>query len=413
MRTKYLAGHAEPEAALAGAIEGAWDHVVVMPACDEDAAALVGLVRASRGRRVLAVVVVNARTDHDASVHARNAALLAAGTEGAREPAPGVWFRAGEPDLVLVDRASPGRRFGVRDGVGLARKIGSDLALALADRIASPWIHFTDADAVLPASHFEVAAPRGTSALVRNFEHVASGDVQVDDAHRRYELALRYYVEGLRWAGSPYAFHTIGSIMGVDRDAYAGVRGVPRRQAGEDFYLLNKLAKLGPVVRVPGEPVQIRSRTSARVPFGTGPAVSRLMQDPQGPRIYAPESFRALRAWLAVLGRAEAGEWDERDLDELAPGLRERLEDALERVGAREPLQRLHARHHGSTRARQLRTWFDGFRTLKLIHALRDAGLADRPWREAFAGAPFLAGIDPDADVERVRATLAARDLAP
>ncbi len=34
-----------------------------------------------------------------------------------------------------------------------------------------------------------------------------------------------------------------GSSLGVLAPAYAEVRGFPRRQAGEDFYLLDKLAK--------------------------------------------------------------------------------------------------------------------------------------------------------------------------
>ena len=33
---------------------------------------------------------------------------------------------------------------------------------------------------------------------------------------------------------------------------------------------------------------------------------------------------------------------------------------------------------------------FDGFRTLKLIHALRDGGLSSLPWREALVAAPFI-----------------------
>ena len=64
---------------------------------------------------------------------------------------------------------------------------------------------------------------------------------------RLYEYSLRYYVAGLTYAQSPYAFHTIGSTMAVNAEHYASVRGFPRREAGEDFYLLNKLAKVGSV----------------------------------------------------------------------------------------------------------------------------------------------------------------------
>ena len=38
---------------------------------------------------------------------------------------------------------------------------------------------------------------------------------------------------------------------------------------------------------------------------------------------------------------------------------------------------------------RRFHTWFDAFRTLKLVHALRDEGLPSLAWREALAEAPF------------------------
>jgi hypothetical protein len=415
MRGKYLARHAEPEAAFAAAAEGTWDHVVVVPACAEPSDALAGLSPACAGRRVLGIVVVNGRGEHEAAVHGMNEALLAALIRGGDALASGLWLVRGEPDLLVVDRASEGRRFGPKDGVGLARKIGCDLALGLGERVGSRWIHMTDADVRLGPAYFDAAPDEAqqASAFVRHFEHVPSGDVAIDDAHIRYELSLRYYVLGLRWAGSPYAFHTVGSTLGVDARANAGVRGVPRRQAGEDFYLLNKLAKLGPVVRVDREPVRIMSRASSRVPFGTGPAVRRLLGRAEGPDVYAPESFVALRAWMGVLGRAGEGEggWDERELDALPSPIREALESGLDRLGARSALTELHRRHTGAARARQLHAWFDGFRTLKLVHALRDSGLADLPWREAFGRAPFLAGLDASADAAAVRADLIEREL--
>ena len=43
----------------------------------------------------------------------------------------------------------------------------------------------------------------------------------------------------------------------------------------------------------------------------------------------------------------------------------------------------------GATMRRHFHTWFDAFRTLKLVHALRDAGLPSMPWRQALAEAPF------------------------
>ncbi len=44
----------------------------------------------------------------------------------------------------------------------------------------------------------------------------------------------------------------------------------------------------------------------------------------------------------------------------------------------------------GPNLLRRLLEWNDAFRTLKLIHALRDGGLPSLPLRAALAAAPFL-----------------------
>ena len=61
-----------------------------------------------------------------------------------------------------------------------------------------------------------------------------------------YEIFLRYYVLGLKFAKSDYAFHTIGSTMLCTPDAYVKVEGMNKRKAAEDFYFLEKLAKIYP-----------------------------------------------------------------------------------------------------------------------------------------------------------------------
>ena len=68
-------------------------------------------------------------------------------------------------------------------------------------------------------------------------------------------LSLRYYVAGMKYARSHLThFHTIGSTMAVRASYYAKVRGFPKREAGEDFYLLNKLAKVGTVLELEASP---------------------------------------------------------------------------------------------------------------------------------------------------------------
>ena len=178
-------------------------------------------------------------------------------------------------------------------------------------------IHNSDADARLPAHLIDDA--RGAAAVIYPFRHQPPQDAGLAQAVRLYESSLHYYVLGLRWAGSPYAMHTVGSTIAVDAFAYAGVRGFPRRSGAEDFYLLNKLAKTG-VVHCPVEPaIVLETRASTRVPFGTGPAVRRiatLKQPLQDFTLYGPRCFAFVRDWIGTF-ESLWSEKEERRIDTL------------------------------------------------------------------------------------------------
>jgi hypothetical protein len=399
---KYLQHYAEPEV---GALDGlpavpCWENVLVIPACNENAGFLRPLPPCAG--RSLMVLVINETAGAAREVSLNNRRLaeaVQAGFEPAWQSAPeyglSLWRDPASPrDLLLADRFNEGRQLPAGGGVGLARKTGVDLALALVrrQRIRSRWIHCSDADVRLPATYFSCISGAAVdaadySALVYPYSHVGDGaeDSDVFSATQRYELSLRYYVAGLKFAGSPYAFHTIGSTMAVSASAYAKVRGFPRREAGEDFYLLNKLAKVGPVLELEAGPgcsaIEIESRCSDRVPFGTGAAVNRItaMHDPEaGYLYYNPAVFVLLRTWLQSLpaiwrsGRADPGEALRGQGGDRQPALLA----ALGELNTQKALE--HAfRQSGDLDQfkRQVHTWFDAFRTLKLIHALRGACL--------------------------------------
>ena len=205
---------------------------------------------------------------------------------------------------LLVDRFTQ-NQIPPKQGVGLARKIGCDLAVKLKQQgfIASNWIHCTDADAHLPDNYFDI--PGQGSAAVFNFTHFQAPhtyDPAVEEATQCYERAIKYYVAGLRWAGSPYAFNTVGSALAVEHQAYCQVRGFPKKAGGEDFYLLNKLAKLGPVIEAKHITVRLEPRLSQRTPFGTGQSVAQILTDKDRPAptlvYYHPQTFTHLKAWL-------------------------------------------------------------------------------------------------------------------
>jgi len=215
---------------------------------------------------------------------------------------------------------------------------------------------------------------------------------------RLYEISLRYYVLGLAWAGSPYAYEAMGSCIAVRPAAYAQVRGFPRKNAAEDFYVLDKLAKVGPILRLDGSPLLLEGRISERVPFGTGKALSQMLAKKRGLEgftLYHPAVFAHLGAWLRVLDEtARSGGKAEAALAEMPrsnPFFRaDVLLAALERMGAFPAIREAIAESTTpEAMRRRFHTWFDAFRTLKLVHALRDEGLPSLAWREALAEAPF------------------------
>lgn len=429
---QYLSRHAEPEAQLAERLAGRFGHVLVVPAYGERESLFQLLGSVPQGPRgpVLILLVLNARANSEEKVHKANAEArgrLAADLSLAAELSPDPPARAFATDggtLLLIDRADTGHYLPDVQGVGLARKIGDDIALALhaSGRLSSPWIHNTDADALLPSDCFDqISRVRaGTACAVYFFDHRFGEDTALAQAARLYEISLRYYVLGLAWAGSPYAYQSMGSCLAIAPAAYAAVRGFPRRNAAEDFYILNKLAKVGPIARLAGAPLLLEGRASDRVPFGTGRAVRDMATSRHGLesfRLYHPLIFAHLAAWLEVLRAvARSGGSIEAALQTLPKGSpffrADLLEDVLGRLGAFTAIREAVARSSDEqTLLRHLHTWFDGFKTRKLVHGLRDGGLASLPWRKAIAEAPFTSlSASTEEDVDTLRGELADQE---
>jgi hypothetical protein len=412
---KYFARYAEPEARLAAAVTSAYVATLVVPVCREPIACLDGFRAALAGAsgRVLLILVVNAPADASAEAHRENQQLL--GDLAARFPdrlalrAPDVsteaWLAPWEScELLWLDRASPGACLPPGEGVGMARKLGADLAAALClnGQIASTQIACSDADAMLPGDYFErlsraAREPGASTAVLWPFLHEPGENGAIDAATVLYEISLRYYVLGLAAAHSCYAYQSIGSTLCIDAAAYSSVRGFPKRAAAEDFYLLDKLAKVGPLRRLSGAPLRLRARASDRVPFGTGRRtreIAELTERGDPFELYSPEVFGALGVVLEGLNAfAESREPSALErvvnarLAELASpvlGVLESLKvfPALTAAAGQAPA--------GPVLRRRIHTWFDALRTLRFIHGLRAARLPSLPWADALATAPFL-----------------------
>ena len=399
---QYRARYAEPESRLAALCTDTFDLALVVPACGESATFIDGYRAAAKAvDRLLVITVINGRNGADDAVHTANdeCFLELRTLFSLRKLGANGWFGDdGAISLLVVDRFTPGRRFPSRQGVGLARKIGADLALELlaSGRVRHPCFAMTDADTRLPDDYFQRVAglDSRSSAGIFPFWHEAGGGNAVDRATALYEIRLRYLQRGLEWAGSPYAFHTVGSTMAVHALSYAQVRGVPKRRAAEDFYLLGKLSKIRPLERLHGSPVRIRSRVSTRVPFGTGAETEKLTRGTTL-ALYDPDCFASVREVASQLRHlSESPRFSSTEaLTPLGPSVRRFLESqgavpAWQVLAVQAPNPR--------TRLRRFHEWFDGFRTLKLMHHVRDQGAASLPWQAAVRRAPFINDIDDD-----------------
>ena len=407
---QYLKRYAESEASCFDHLDGIkfnYDHLLCIPAYAESPGFLDQLIAQSKAHSVLIILVLNARADAP-STHITLTREIA---NHLKQKCPCLGQLAGNMqllkmtdtiDVLLVERCMPGYYLQGDDGVGLARKIACDIACRLITQggIKSRWIHSTDADAILPADYFSITTALDstkTSAAVYPFRHTPHADGNVQQAQTLYDLSMDYYVAGLKWAGSRWAYHTIGSTLLINAEHYAQVRGFPKRQAGEDFYLLNKLAKIGDIVTLNSTPIALASRLSDRVPFGTGPALNKIiaMDRPLDEYLYYhPNCFLALKFWLSLMNHIQAEtkvELTINTIENFMTACKKEFTDldsevllmCLREMGVERVLE--HAFIHSNSKAcldRHLHNWFDSFRTLKFIHWMRDNQFPSLPLRK-------------------------------
>jgi hypothetical protein len=234
----------------------------------------------------------------------------------------------------------------------------------------------TDADCTVDSNYLSEISRKFNKnileAAVVNFAHDISGNDDETKAIICYEIFLRYYVLGLSFANSDYAFHTIGSTMLCTPDAYVKVEGMNKRKAAEDFYFLEKLAKIYPIGELKSTYVHPSKRGSWRVPFGTGKSVDRYLSNERDEYLlYDPKSFIILKTWLEVLGNQSI--LNNSDLINIAGNINPELSHFLIRQGLENFINKVLKKNSNPVEIeKQKHYWFDAFRTLKLIHYLRD-----------------------------------------
>ncbi len=274
-------------------------------------------------------------------------------------------------------------------GVGLARKIGMDEAVDRFDQLDKDGVIVCfDADALcLPnylqeiEKHF-INHPKTPGCSI-HYEHPVEGtefEPAIYNGIINYELHLRYYNQGLKYAGLPYAYHTVGSSMAVRSSAYQKQGGMNKRKAGEDFYFIHKIIALGGFTELKTTAVLPSPRISDRVPFGTGKAIGDwIAEDKTVFETYAFESFELLKAFVNCIPRFRTDNIPSHnyglapDENDLIYGflLEQKFQNALDEI-------RLNSKTEAAFIKRFFR-WFDAFKVLKFMHFLRDNGVKNQP----------------------------------
>ena len=306
--------------------------------------------------------------------------------------------------------------FGKKEaGVGLARKILMDEAVRRfgALGILQGIIASMDADAVVEPNylsallkHFNTRQRYGQSDDIGGqlpegcsiyFEHPLepSGfevhEPEIYDAIAQYELHLRYYLQSVRYTGYPYAYHTVGSSFAVRADVYCMEGGMNRRQGGEDFYFIQKVAQRGWFSECNETCVIPSARPSDRVPFGTGPVVRRLSKSGEALTTYDPRPFGMLRQLFSDLEVLYTGA----EMDKLMDSLPRVLTDFLKTQQFEDSLLEIrgNSASYPAFRKRFWR-WFNTFRIMKFLHFARERGYPDVTVGEA--SMMLLEKIHPD-----------------
>lgn len=176
----------------------------------------------------------------------------------------------------IIDKSSLGNGWGDKNhGVGWARRTLFDHILSIAT--AEDVIVSLDADTCVKPEYLQSIGEnfenRTLTAVSLPYYHRLTDDDAANRAILRYEIYMRSYLINLYGISSPYNFTAVGSAIAVRVEALRKIGNITPMKSGEDFYLLQKLRKMAPISNWNAQAVYPAARFSARVYFGTGPAM--------------------------------------------------------------------------------------------------------------------------------------------
>ncbi|MDO9580141.1 MAG: hypothetical protein Q7J06_06180, partial [Bacteroidales bacterium] len=203
------------------------------------------------------------------------------------------------------------------------------------------------------------------------FEHPLSGGDFREDIYRYitlYELHLRYYYQGLAYSGFPYVFHTVGSAIAVKALTYVKAGGMNRRKAGEDFYFIQKLVPTGGYFTLNSTTIYPSPRASARVPFGTGASIGKLMEGGfLTLQTYNILAFKELQSFFALIEQFYHCNTDE--LQECYKSIPLSLSSFIDKIEWIDKMTEIKNNTSGlSSYKKRFFGWFNMFRIVKYLN---------------------------------------------
>jgi hypothetical protein len=330
--------------------------------------------------KTVVAVVVNSRADSDPSLVEQNLIDLeslqrhASNNGDAKDNNHGGadGYHFGALRLAWVDATSSNLQLPSKNGgVGLARKIGCELMLAQLDE--QGVLVQLDADTRVDEHYLSTIAAAFNSkschAAVIPYRHQYSANSQEHNAIQHYELYMRCHALGLSLAGSPYAYHSIGSTIACSKKGYLKAGGMNCRSAGEDFYFLQQLAKTSGVHHLTGTVVHPAARISQRTPFGTGQVIHERCHNNSEQLFYAPQCYLLLRLWLELVTKNLDS--DGAVLLDQARVIDVDLARFIEQQNFTTVWRRLCTTHRNhQRRLHAFHEWFDALKTLRCIKHL-------------------------------------------
>lgn len=263
-------------------------------------------------------------------------------------------------------------------GAGLARKIGMDQAIGRFNLAQNEngIIISMDADSTVKSNYFIELEKHfrkypKTNVVTSYFEHPVEGhdyNKSIYDAAALYELYMRYYKLALNYCGFPYSYYTVGSCFAVRAMAYVKQGGMNRKQAGEDFYFLHKVFPLGNSYEINTTCVYPSSRPSERVPFGTGPMVKSIAENPD--QEFLTYNFKAFSDLKIFLDQTEdLFKIDSNQFDLFMQRLPVSVSDFLGRQNFSIAIHEVNGNSANiKTFTKRFFNWFDAFRILKYLN---------------------------------------------